>query len=185
MTRICIGLPVYNGETFVGAAIESILNQTFREFRLIIVDNASTDRTQEICEAFAEKDTRVEYHCNSKNMGAPGNFNRAFELSNSELFKWAAADDVLAPEYLARCIELMDRDPEVVLCHSQVSVIDRKGNPLKDYVSPLTRHDASRPSDRFSDFVLAKHACFDVFGVVRSEALSMTPKNWKLHVSGS
>lgn len=176
MSRVCIGMPVFNGERFIACALESILDQTFDDLRLVILDNASTDRTQEICEGFQQQDPRVEYHRNEKNIGAPANFNKVFALCDSEYFKWAAADDVLARRYLERCIDELDRDREVVLCHTNVEVIDDDGCAINKYSSPLTCLGSVRPAERFCDLVLAKHACFDVFGVVRSDALTRTPR---------
>ena len=64
-------------------SIDSILNQTFTDFELIIADNASTDSTQEICEEYAMKDARVHYYRNDQNMGAPWNFNHTYQLSRA------------------------------------------------------------------------------------------------------
>ena len=59
--RLSIGLPVYNGERFLAQALECLLAQTFRDFELVISDNASTDRTSEICYAYVQRDPRVRY----------------------------------------------------------------------------------------------------------------------------
>ena len=98
-SRVSIGMPVFNGEKYLRESIESILDQTYQNFELIISDNASTDRTQEICLEYARKDNRISYYRNDKNLGGPRNYNRVFELSSAEYFKWAAYDDVLAPEF--------------------------------------------------------------------------------------
>ncbi len=71
--RFSIGLPVYNGEKFIKEAIDSILAQTFEDFELIISDNASTDKTGEICRAYAAKDQRIRYYRNEKNIGCTVN----------------------------------------------------------------------------------------------------------------
>ena len=63
--KISIGLPTYNGEKFLCEAIDLVLNQTFRDFELILCDNASTDQTESICRRYAEQDSRVRYHRNS------------------------------------------------------------------------------------------------------------------------
>ena len=112
--KVSLGLPVYNGENFIAQAIESILAQTFTDFELIITDNGSTDRTPKICEAYAARDRRVAYSRNPENLGAAPNFNRAFALSSGRYFKWVAHDDLIAPEFLARCVKVLDNDPSVV-----------------------------------------------------------------------
>src|SRR4051794_27811047 len=78
--RVSIGLPVYNGEKYLAAAIESALRQTFGDLELIISDNGSTDGTREICERFAAEDPRVRYHQEVQNRGAVWNFNRVVQL---------------------------------------------------------------------------------------------------------
>src|SRR5436190_13978533 len=100
--RLSIGVPVYNGEAFLAVTLESILDQSFTEFELIISDNASTDGTEEIARGIAARDERVRYHRNVANVGLAKNYNRLFSLASGEYFKWASADDVLLPGYLER-----------------------------------------------------------------------------------
>ena len=104
--RLTIGLPVYNGQQFLAETLECLLGQTFSDFTLIICDNASTDETPELCLDYAKRDRRVQVSRNSVNVGAIGNFNRAFKLATTPLFKWAAHDDLYQPEYLASCMRI-------------------------------------------------------------------------------
>ena len=83
-TRLTIGLPVYNGDACIADAIESAIAQTFTDWQMIICDNASTDRTGDICRDFAARDSRIRYVRNDENIGLTRNFNKAFELSKSE-----------------------------------------------------------------------------------------------------
>ena len=76
-----IGLPVYNGERFITQTIESILNQTMTNFILVISDNASTDRTEEICKAYVDVDKRIKYVRNSTNVGINQNVANVFKES--------------------------------------------------------------------------------------------------------
>src|SRR5690349_812781 len=91
--QVSIGLPVYNGEKYLLNAIGSLLKQDFEDFELVISDNASTDKTEAMCHEFAAKDKRIRYHRNETNIGATGNYNRVFRLSNGEFFRWASHDD--------------------------------------------------------------------------------------------
>src|SRR5262245_49168770 len=102
--RVSIGMPVYNGERFLKDAIDSLLAQRFEDFELIILDNASTDRTEEICRTYADQDNRIRYVRNEENIGLARNFNRAFQLSSGEYFKWASADDVCHRDLVASCL---------------------------------------------------------------------------------
>ena len=101
---LTVGLPVYNGGQWLEQASDAFLNQTFRHFELIIVDNASTDSTQAICEAFVTQDDRIKYVRNEQNIGLFKNFDKAFTLSSSKYFKWAAVSDFCLPEFFEKCI---------------------------------------------------------------------------------
>lgn len=171
--RVSIGLPVYNGERYLSQALESLLGQTFADFELILSDNASTDGTREIGESYAARDERVRYSRTEANLGAARNFNRAFQLSSAVYFKWAAADDLCEPAYLARCVEALDRHPEVVLCYPQTRIIDASGRFLKDYDDGFDLR-ALRPHERFRAFFQAPGLCNPVFGLMRSEVLGKT-----------
>jgi glycosyltransferase involved in cell wall biosynthesis len=168
---LTIGMPVFNGERYIGAAIDSILRQTFDDFRLIVLDNASTDRTAAIVQQYVRRDHRVRYRRNERNIGAGPNFNRVFALSESPYFKWAAHDDELKPTYLEKCIRALDSDPDAVLAHSHVAVIDAGGNVVDHYL-PLPADIESRQRlRRFASRVLRRGWCTEIFGVVRAEKL--------------
>ena len=173
-TRVSIGLPVYNGEKYLKEAIDSILAQTFKDFELIISDNASTDRTSQICESYVNKDVRIRYYRNEKNLGASGNFNRVFELSTGVYFKWASHDDIIAPDYIFKCVEVLDKDDLIVLCNSKVKFIDECGKFILDYNIILNKVNSPKPQDRFGDIISLHHWCFDIFGLIRSESLRKT-----------
>ena len=168
---VSIGLPVYNGEKYLSSAIESILAQTFRDFELIICDNASTDETREICRGYMEKDHRIRYFRHKRNIGATSNFNSCLALSSGEYFKWAAHDDMLHPDFLARCVDALDADPKAVLCQSLVEYIDENGKSFGIYDSCLAGADSSEASERFRALVLLPHPFNEIFGLIRCQAL--------------
>ena len=171
--RVSIGLPVYNGEQYLSAAFESLLAQTFQDFEIIICDNASTDGTEAICRSFASRDRRIRYCCNPHNVGASANFNRTFELASGEYFKWAAHDDLCAPEFLARCVEVLDRDVSAVLAYPKAMIIDADSCELGPYTRKL-HTDSPSPAVRFKE-LLKGHKCFEIFGLIRRDALAKTP----------
>jgi glycosyltransferase involved in cell wall biosynthesis len=174
--RVSIGMPVFNGEKYLKEALESILAQTYSDFELVISDNASNDRTEQICREYAAKDSRIRYYRNEKNIGAPKNFNRVFELSSGEYFKWAACDDVLAPEYLQKCVTVLDEDPSVVLCHSITGRIDKHGILVGIYNQGVLRRIGSgKPHERFGDLIGLFHFCCSVMGVIRAASFGKTP----------
>lgn len=174
--RVSIGLPVYNGENYLKQAIDSILGQTYKDFELIITDNASTDTTQQICLDYAKKDGRVKYHRNKRNIGAPRNYNLTFALSSGEYFKWAAHDDVLAPEYLEKCVCILDNDSSIVLCHSRVGLINEDGVLIGNYDDrTLHRTGSWKPHERFADLISSRNPCWSIMGVIRRSCLAKTP----------
>jgi len=175
--RVSIGLPVYNGEKHLRKALESILNQTFKDFEIVISDNASTDGTEKICREYADKDKRIRYYRQNQNFGAARNFNLVFELSTGKYFKWAAHDDVCASKYLQRCVNVLDREPSVVLCYPRISYIDEHGHPLTSGEGNLSVQGA-KPSDRvrklFSHELRSADVFWSVFGLMRASVLRTT-----------
>jgi glycosyltransferase involved in cell wall biosynthesis len=178
---VSIGLPVCDGERHLGEALASILGQGFGDFELLVSDNASTDRTAEIVRDVAARDRRVRYLRNERNLGAAANYDRVFALSRGRFFKWAAHDDVLAPCFLERCLAALEAEPEAVLCHGQVEVIDVAGAPLGVYDSRLQGAAAPRPSTRFAALVLRPHRCNEFFGLIRRRALEGSLLHGRFH----
>jgi glycosyltransferase involved in cell wall biosynthesis len=98
--KVSIGMPVYNGEKTIEKAIKSLLAQTFKDFELIISDNGSDDKTQDICKRFALQDKRICYVRQSKNIGLYKNYNFLINIAKGKYFMWAADDDWRSPEFL-------------------------------------------------------------------------------------
>jgi glycosyltransferase involved in cell wall biosynthesis len=190
---VSIGLPVYNGADFLGAAIESHLAQTFGDFELVISDNASTDATEELCRSYARADARVRYVRQDQNIGANANYNTVVNLSRAPLFRWAADDDLVLPDYLEQTHDLLSRDHDAVLCHSFTTYIDEEGKQLRPagdgvgfvdgdggYVDGPDPNIATRqlrsphPHVRLRDVLLRTRWCFEIFGLMRRDALLST-----------
>jgi glycosyltransferase involved in cell wall biosynthesis len=172
--RVSIGLPVYNGERYLRECLDSILGQSFRDFELVIGDNASTDGTERICREYAAADKRIHYFRNPQNLGAAENYNRVFHASTADLFKWAAHDDMMDPTMLEACISALDADPGAILAFSETMLIDEQGAPLRQYENDL-HLDAESASERFRGCLLRQSAmCTPVFGVFRRSALART-----------
>jgi glycosyltransferase involved in cell wall biosynthesis len=171
--RVSIGLPVYNGERFLEAALDSLLSQTYTDFELIISDNASTDRTKEICRVYAVKDQRVRYFRNTKNLGVSANFNRVFQLSSGDYFKWASADDLCKPEHLARCLDVLENDDSVVLACPKTAFIDASGRTL-DITDPGWNLRSEAAHERFRYVICAGHWVNPHYGLIRASELAKT-----------
>jgi len=171
--RVGIGIPVYNGEKYLCEAIESVLAQSFTDFELIISDNASTDSTEHICRHYAAKDSRIRYYRNDKNIGAAKNCNRTFELSCSRYFKWMAVDCTIEPEFLQRCVDLLDRDKDIILtCSYCIGHIETTGARIK--LEGNFALKSPEPYQRFCDAlkrVVAEGGNGPIWALMRSDVL--------------
>jgi glycosyltransferase involved in cell wall biosynthesis len=164
---------VYNGERFLGEALDSLLAQSCPDFELIVSDNASTDRTEAICRGYATQDRRVRYYRNKQNRGAACNYRRVFELSTAEYFKWATSDDLCEPEHLARCAAALDSDPSVVLVYPKTRFIDETGAIL-DVHDPGWNLQYEAAHERLRYVLFSGHWVNAIYGLMRAEALSRT-----------
>jgi glycosyltransferase involved in cell wall biosynthesis len=170
---LTVGVPVYNMGTYLEAAVESILSQSFWDLEVIISDNASTDDTETIGRALASRDSRVIYRRNPRNIGLAGNFNLLVPLARGRLFKWAAADDELRPGYLERCVAAFAEAPDIALAYSRSEFVDGDGNPL-DIDDPGWQLTSDDPAERLRSAVLAGGFVNAVLGVIRTDALRRT-----------
>jgi len=191
MTKVTVGMPVFNGANFISQAIESILSQSFGDFELFISDNASEDGTEEICQRFVRMDPRVRYLRQARNVGAAANHNLLFTQSSSSYFKWASHDDVLHSHFLEEAVAALDAHPDVVLASPASALIDELGQPLRFSAErrgmvdlsgvcwPTLPEDnpgltASDPATRFKAVMLKTVMCVEVYGLMRRSALKKT-----------
>lgn len=111
---VTVGMPVFNGEATLDAAIQSVLSQSFPDFELILSDNCSTDGTQDICERYAQRDSRICYVRQTVNIGAVENFEFVRARASGKYFMWAAADDLRPADFLAANIAFLESNPDYV-----------------------------------------------------------------------
>lgn len=171
--RVYSGMPVYNGERYLEESIVSNLSQTYDDFGLIIADNASTDRTSEICQDYATKDPRITYIRNPQNVGAAGNYAICFKPANSEYFRWSNGDDLIDPGLISECVEVLDRRKDVVLAYGKTRLIDGDGALIENYNDNLNL-DQDNPADRFIDCRQRTGLSNVLYGLMRREPLSNT-----------
>lgn len=126
---ISVILPAYNCEKFLAEAIQSILNQTYDSFELIIVDDGSTDRTLEIARLYGEKDNRVRV-LSQKNMGVSAALNRGIQEARYDWIAIMHADDIALPHRLERQIQASRENPKVVAWGAYAYHINEKGKIL-------------------------------------------------------
>jgi glycosyltransferase involved in cell wall biosynthesis len=174
---VTVALPVYNGERYVAGALEAILGQTFKDFELVISDNASTDGTEAICRSFAERDPRVRYLRHRVNRGLVWNHRYALDQATGRYFIWSNHDDLHAPTYLERCVEVMEADPGVVRCNTKTVIIDEHGQPIEHLDGTFTV-SSPRPEERLREVIgLGRHHYYGPqgFGLFRTSALKSVP----------
>lgn len=169
---VSIGMPVFNGEQYVGGALASLLSQDYGDFELIISDNASTDRTAEICEEAQSKDQRVRLIRQPENRGAPWNFAFLAEEAKGEYFMWAAHDDLWAPNFVSACLAKLQASRGAMLCCTEIQFIDAAGQPhlewsKKGYTNIETA--GMTPVQRIHELV-ARMGWFAFYGLMRRES---------------
>lgn len=112
---VTIGMPVYNGTAYIEQALAALLDQTYRNFTLLVSDNGSNDGTWEILQGWAARDQRIVLHRQASNIGALPNFRYVLDLAQTEYFMWHAHDDWLAPSYLEELVGLVTAEPDCAL----------------------------------------------------------------------
>lgn len=167
--RLSIGLATYNGAAYLEEAIDSFLSQTFTDLELIIADNGSIDATPEICRRVAARDARVRVLRSDENHGLAWNHNRVAAAARGEYFMWAADDDRFAPDYLDRCVEVLDADPGIVYCYGEMYLTDSSGRILGREVGRFTLY-AREPYVRFWEELIVRGGQ-NTYGVVRTAVL--------------
>ncbi|MEL7297287.1 MAG: glycosyltransferase [Pseudomonadota bacterium] len=173
MPLISVGMPVYNGERYLAAAIESVLAQTDDNFELIIADNASTDGTAEICAAYAARDSRIVVHRNETNIGAAGNYALLVDLARAPYFRWSNADDLLAPELHALCLKALQDNPDAVLSHGKTMLIDESDAELGAFDDNMHIVDGD-PVQRLQKFFESYRLTNAIYGLMRTDAVRKT-----------
>jgi glycosyltransferase involved in cell wall biosynthesis len=156
MSRITVCLPTYNRAPLLKKCLASILNQTARDFEVIVADNCSTDGTADVVRSLA--DPRVRYHRHESNIGPFANMNWLIEQARGDYICIVHDDDVYGPEFLQRERELLDRHPNVGMVHCAVHEVDADGTPrqvVRAY--PTTR--VLRGRDEFVRYLQGHNVC--------------------------
>ena len=178
--RLSVGLPVYNGEDLLPEAIEAILGQSYKDFELIISDNASTDGTAEICRRYSAEDSRLRYIRQPRNIGMIANHNFLIGVARGEFFKWASHDDLYARDFLQRCVDALDEHPEAVLAHAWCVLLDVvDGTPIEFFKYPEATASPRAPQ-RFRSMLFDGKGDW-TYAVFRTNTLRQTPLHATYH----
>ena len=176
MPRVVIGALLFNHEEHVRAAIDSLVNQTFTDFALLLVDDCSTDATPEIARSYEARDGRVSFHRNEVRAGLTDNARRAFHLARdrhpeAEYFAWATDHDLWHAAWLERLVEALDGDRDVVAAYPMNRRIGLSGELLKR--KPWTFDTSGMTSrwPRLRRAIVRMRAGNMVYGLYRAPAL--------------
>jgi glycosyltransferase involved in cell wall biosynthesis len=127
MSKVSILIPLYNAEKYIAQTIESVLNQTFQDWELLILDDCSTDNSYQVAKEYEQKNKRINVRQNAQNLGMMGNWNEGIKHCKHEYFVKLDADDTWHPELLEKSIEILDKIPEVGLVFTKYVNIDENG----------------------------------------------------------
>lgn len=128
---VSIILPVYNGEKYIRYAIESIVQQSYKNWELIIIDDCSNDGTHDIVREFEERDSRIVCYRNQINLKLPRSLNRGFSLAKGDYFTWTSDDNILKENMLEVLVNELRKSPEIGMVYSNYILIDADGNQLE------------------------------------------------------
>lgn len=124
---VSIVLPTYNGEQYLSEAIESIINQSFKNWELIIVNDCSTDNTQNIIDLYLKKETRIKTIRNKKNMKLPMSLNVGFSFASGKYFTWTSDDNIYLPNALEVMTSYLESKQEIYMVCGAMNIINSKG----------------------------------------------------------
>ena len=174
--KMSICVPIYNGSLYIKDCIDSILAQSFTDFELILVNDASTDDSKEIIQSF--RDQRIKYFENERNLGLVGNWNRCLELSIGEFICIFHQDDTMSPTNIEQKVSVLNSEKSIGFVYSDTHIIDQKGKKKLDHWFNLIdpNIDFIRPGRSFFDLmfeslniiccpsVLARRECYEKIG---------------------
>lgn len=133
MQLVSVVMPVYGAEQYVALAVQSVLDQTYSNFELLIIDDGSRDRSIEICQQFTDSRIRIIHQ---ENRGLAGARNTGIRHAQGEYLAFLDADDLWLPEKLEKHVAHLQRSPQIGISYSRSAFIDENGNPLGIYQIP-------------------------------------------------
>jgi hypothetical protein len=170
---VSIGLVTYDGARFLARSLDSLLEQDYPNWELLISDNCSTDETEEIARAYAGRSDRIRYVRQAANLGASANFNFVLGQATGVYFMWAADHDLWDRTFISRCVQALEADPAAVLAYPQSFLIDEDGAAIEEMDDQIDLGQP-RPLDRYKRLIWRLSICNMIYGVARRDALTAT-----------
>jgi len=153
--KVSICIPNYNYGRFIGDAIQSALEQTYKNFELVIVDNCSTDNSEEVIKSFS--DPRIRFYKNDRTIHGVRNWNRCLSLARGKYITLLHADDKITPNSIEKRVEILDRNPTVGLVYASCIYIDGEGAVTREFHPYDRDYIVIRGEDEFKRLVLDNH----------------------------
>ncbi len=182
--KVSVLIPTYNYAHYLDETIQSVLDQTFTDFELIIVDNCSTDNTDEVVKKYLT-DIRVSFHKNETNVGLVGNWNKCLDYAKGEYIKFLCADDKFHPQLLEKFVAIMEQYPGVSIISCYNEIFGERNfsriSPFKGLVSSvLMQEDLLRYGNRLRNPSVVIFRKFDVkkVGKFNPQLLQLTDKEY-------
>lgn len=173
--KVSIGLPVYNGEFLIREALDSLLGQSFTDIEIIISDNNSEDGTEAICREYSNKDSRVVYFRQEKNIGAANNFRFVLGKGTGKYFMWAAHDDYWDKKLIENSVNILDCNletdfifPSFKLSSTKLGLF--KKMPIK-YFEFINESNVKKRVIGFANLHHCSHKANLVYSLFRIESL--------------
>jgi glycosyltransferase involved in cell wall biosynthesis len=167
-----IGIPVFNEERFIDSALTSLRNQDYPNLEIVISDNASTDRTLEICQRHASQDPRIRIASATENRGAIANFRYALDMASGTYFMWGAGHDLWTPNLVSECVALLEANDQACLAFASSRWIGVDDEPLARASGWSDTRDLPAAARFFTIFWGNMHP---VVGVMRTDRLRACP----------
>ncbi len=130
MSIVSIILPTYNGEKYICDSINSVINQTYTDWELIVIDDCSTDSTYQLVQEYAQRDNRIKLFRNEKNLKLPATLNVGFSKATGKFLTWTSDDNLYMENAIERMVALLQSNKQLALVFSRMENIDFKGDSL-------------------------------------------------------
>ncbi|MFH1551433.1 MAG: glycosyltransferase family 2 protein [bacterium] len=168
--QLTIGMMVYNEEKYIGEAIESLLNQTYKEFIFIISDNASTDRTSEICKYYAEKDKRIIFVRHAKNQGLFHSFKYVLNRTDTNFFMVCSGHDKWQSDFIEKLLPIIQKE-KLILIYPKTREIKMDGKMGEVYEEDYTTVGIENPTSRYLYVLKNMGMCNAVYGIWKTKII--------------
>lgn len=183
MPKVSIVLPCYNGASLLGESIESCINQTYKDWELIIINDCSTDNTLAVAMGFAKKDERIHVYTNTKNSKLPASLNNGFRKATGEYWTWTSDDNIMHPEMLKTMVAYLDKHVDVGMVVSNSYVIDEEGNLIGENYVPSDLQSRMMLNNYVGASFMYRRECAQLVGEYREDLFLVEDYEFFLRMS--